>query len=90
MTRSTLPEGYGELRALTVRLLEGRHGFAVFPPGRAEMVCEDPQRWLAVARVDGTLDAQAIVARLSTSPLDDAMQTPYWFWHLHMWMTSWV
>ena len=23
-------------------------------------------------------------------PLDDGMQVPYWFWHLHMWSTTWI
>jgi dolichyl-phosphate-mannose--protein O-mannosyl transferase len=23
-------------------------------------------------------------------PLDTGMQTPYWFWHIHMWSPTWI
>ena len=32
----------------------------------------------------------ALLVSVFFYPLATAMQTPYWFWHLHMWSTTWV
>jgi predicted N-acetyltransferase YhbS len=43
-------QGYDEQRALTLRLLEERHGFAVFGEARAAMLRDTRDRWLVTAR----------------------------------------
>ena len=32
----------------------------------------------------------AVVVSAFFYPLDTGMQTPYWFWHIHMWSPTWV
>jgi predicted N-acetyltransferase YhbS len=53
VTRQHIKQGYDDYRAFTVRLLEERHGFSVFPDYRAESLRDNQPRWVAIARVDG-------------------------------------
>jgi predicted acetyltransferase len=50
--RRTMADGFDEYDALTRRLLQERHGFAVFDAHRTEMFRDD-DCWVALARVDG-------------------------------------
>ncbi len=43
-------DGYDEQRALTLTLLERRHGFGVFPDSRAAQLRDRSERWLVTAR----------------------------------------
>ncbi|MDG4822844.1 GNAT family N-acetyltransferase [Asanoa sp. WMMD1127] len=47
-----IADGYADLRALTLRLLDERHGFAVFPDFRAVSLRDD-RKWVVTAHVDG-------------------------------------
>jgi GNAT superfamily N-acetyltransferase len=46
-------EGYDDLRALTLRLLDRVHGFAVFPDFRAVSLRDQGRTWLATAEAGG-------------------------------------
>lgn len=46
-------EGFDEYDALTLRLLEERHGFSVYDETRTAEFRESPSLWVAIARVDG-------------------------------------
>lgn len=46
-------DAYADHRALTLRLLEERHGFAVFPEARALSLRDANDRWVVTAHVDG-------------------------------------
>jgi predicted N-acetyltransferase YhbS len=78
-------DAYDDVRALTRRLLDERHGFAVFPDYRAIALRDSNDRWVVTAHVDGEV-AGALVYRieehagdlsggplLSTGPLGRAL-----------------
>ena len=46
-------DAYPDHRALTLRLLEKRHGFAVFAEARALSLRDANDRWVVTAHVDG-------------------------------------
>lgn len=50
VTLQRIKDGYPTYRDLTLRLLDSRHGFAVFPDYRAESLRDEDDHWLAVAR----------------------------------------
>jgi predicted N-acetyltransferase YhbS len=45
-----MARGFAELRKFSVGLLGGRHGFAVFPDSRAEMMRDHSETWVVCAR----------------------------------------
>ncbi|GIF73745.1 GNAT family N-acetyltransferase [Asanoa siamensis] len=49
-----IAEGYADHRALTMRLLGERHGFATFPDFRAVSLRDD-RKWVVTAHVDGAV-----------------------------------
>ncbi|MFI7599177.1 enhanced intracellular survival protein Eis [Actinoplanes sp. NPDC049681] len=51
--RLRLSEGFDDYDALTLRLLQERHGFSVFDETRTAEFRESPSLWVALARVDG-------------------------------------
>jgi dolichyl-phosphate-mannose--protein O-mannosyl transferase len=56
-----------------------------------ELVAAEARYGLKVRR--GLVIAFLVLAALVSAfflPLDTGMQTPYWFWHLHMWSPTWV
>jgi predicted N-acetyltransferase YhbS len=62
-------DGYASYRDLTLRLLEHRHGFAVFPEERARATRENDSHWLVLARLhgdrpDGDRPAGALMYRI--------------------------
>jgi predicted acetyltransferase len=59
-----LAEHYDAYRALTERLLAGRHGFAVLPESRMEQYRQADNPWLVTAWVDDTV-AGAVSYRIS-------------------------
>jgi dolichyl-phosphate-mannose--protein O-mannosyl transferase len=42
---------------------------------------------IAIMTVFGIL---TVLLSIFFYPLWSGMQVPYWYWHLHMWMQSWV
>lgn len=56
-----------------------------------EIVVAERARGLRVRRgiVTGLLAATVLVS-IFFYPLTDGMQTPYWFWHIHMWSPTWI
>lgn len=94
VTRLHIRQGYAEQRALTLRLLEERHGFAVFAESRAEMLRDKGEQWVALAQVDGEV-VGAVTYRieafggdlvadelLSTGPLGRALLLQYFARHV--------
>jgi len=51
--RLQLSEGFDDYNALTLRLLEERHGFSVYDETRTAEFRESPSQWVAIARVGG-------------------------------------
>jgi hypothetical protein len=51
VTRLHVRDGFAEHRALSLRLLGERHGFAVFSDARALRLRDTEEKWVAVARV---------------------------------------
>lgn len=70
-------------------------GLMVLRPGAVdspdEILAAEARYGMKVRRgvVIGFL-ALAVLVSAFFYPLDTAMQTPYWFWHLHMWSPTWV
>ncbi len=70
-------------------------GLMVLRPASAyspdEIVAAEARYGVRVRRgvVVGFL-ALAVVVSIFFYPLDTGMQTPYWFWHLHMWSPTWI
>jgi dolichyl-phosphate-mannose--protein O-mannosyl transferase len=56
-----------------------------------ELTALEARRTLKIRRiVVGVYLGAAVLVSAFFYPLDDAMQVPYWFWHLHMWSTTWI
>lgn len=94
VTRMHIRDGCAEHRALTLRLLTERHGFAVFGDERAAMLRDIQERWVAIARVDGEV-VGAVTYRiaefggdliaddlLATGPLGRALLLQYFARHV--------
>ncbi|WP_199511181.1 GNAT family N-acetyltransferase [Nucisporomicrobium flavum] len=61
--RVHLTEGFDDFTALTLRLLEERHGFSVYDETRTAEFRESPSRWVAIARVAGEV-VGAVIYRI--------------------------
>ncbi|MBO0867043.1 MAG: GNAT family N-acetyltransferase [Micromonosporaceae bacterium] len=57
-------EGYQRYRDLALRLLEYRHGFAVFPEERDRMAADNESHWLVLAQLDGSVPAGGLMYRI--------------------------
>lgn len=61
------------------------------PDAGDEFQVADARQGLRVRRIVVTVFlAAAVVLALFFYPLATGMQTPYWFWHIHMWSPTWV
>ena len=61
------------------------------PDPADEIAVAERRRGLTARRgiVIGLLGAIALVS-VFYYPLTDGMQTPYWFWYIHMWSPTWI
>jgi dolichyl-phosphate-mannose--protein O-mannosyl transferase len=70
-------------------------GLMVLRPGDAdspdEILAAEARYGMKVRRgiVIGFLGLAVLVSAFFY-PIDTGMQTPYWFWHLHMWSPTWI
>jgi dolichyl-phosphate-mannose-protein mannosyltransferase len=56
-----------------------------------ELTALEARRTLKIRRVVvGVYLGAAVLVSAFFYPLDDGMQVPYWFWHIHMWSTTWI
>ncbi len=71
--------------------LAGEAAFGEAAFGEREIVVAERNHGLRVRRgiVTGLLAAIVLVS-VFFYPLTNGMQTPYWFWHIHMWSTTWI
>lgn len=60
VTWERIGTGYDTFRAFTLRLVEQRHGFAVFPDFRDARMRQEDDRWLVTARVGGEVTGAAL------------------------------
>jgi predicted N-acetyltransferase YhbS len=70
--------GYDTYRALTLRLVTERHGFAVHPDSRAVQLRDADDRWLVTARMNGEVIGAAtyrIAGHASDLIADDLLHT---------------
>jgi predicted N-acetyltransferase YhbS len=95
VSRVHVREGYAEHRALVLRLLKERHGFAVFSDTRAASMGHTQDRWVAIARADDGVAVGAVAYRvdqhggdliaddlLVTGPLGRALLLQYFARHV--------